>query len=49
MKKIIPFFCFVASMLPIAIGTAFAQNKTTDSLQAVSIALHCSIAGTTSS
>ena len=28
MKKIITLFCFIASMLPIAIRTTFAQNST---------------------
>lgn len=26
-KKIIPLFCFIASMLPIATGTVFAQTS----------------------
>jgi hypothetical protein len=27
MKKIVTLFCFVASMLPMSIGTAYAQNS----------------------
>jgi len=44
MKKMIAFFCFIASILPIAIGTAFAQdlsrqsgNKYTDSLNTLNL------------
>jgi len=32
MKKIIPILCFLAGMLPIAIGTAFAQKTNVDSI-----------------
>ena len=32
MKKTITLFCFLLSMLPIAIGTAFSQNADIDSM-----------------